>query len=313
MSSSLPATQSAWQLKKLGSGIDGLDLIKEVPVPKAERGQLLVRIRATSLNYRDLLLAKGQYPMPMPDGQVPLSDGAGEVVAVGPEVKDFVVGDRVAAIFTPKWAAGDNRSGIAFSGSLGGDVRGVLQQYIAIDTTAVVKLPTHLSFEQAASIPCAGVTAYNALLHGSKPLRADHSVLVMGTGGVSIFAAQIARASGARVFATSSSDDKLKRLVDLGLCNKEDTINYKTTVDWGKEVKKRTGGIGVDHVIEVGGQGTIHQAIDAVRPDGEITVIGLVAGYHPEKGIVSRMRGCAPLQCAESGCEGALRCLPFPL
>jgi NADPH:quinone reductase-like Zn-dependent oxidoreductase len=298
--SALPKTNAAWQLKKAGTGIDALNFVPETPVPTAERGQLLVRIRAVSLNYRDLLVTRGLYPAPIPDNQVPVSDGAGEVVAVGPDVTDFKAGDRVAAIFTPKWIAGDTRSGISQSGSLGGDLRGVLQQYIAIDSTAVVRLPAHLSFEEGASLPCAAVTAYNALLHGYKPLRADHSVLVMGTGGVSVFAAQIARASGARVFATSSSDEKLQKLVDLGLVQKGDTVNYKKVQDWGKEVKKLNGGHGVDHVVEIGGQGTIHQAIEAIGTDGEISVIGLVAGIHPDKGIVSdrhlsywqSVRGC---------------------
>jgi len=281
---SIPSTQQQWTFNH-GAGFDGLKLVKDAPVPSVGHGQVLVRIRACSLNYRDLLLIKGQYPAKVAPNTVPLSDGAGDVVAVGEGVTEFKVNDRVAAIFTPKWQGGDNRTGIAYSGSLGGDVQGTLTQYFLIDATGLVKIPDHFTYEEAATLPCAGVTAFNSLTHGRFPIRASSSVLVMGTGGVSLLAAQIARAHGARVIATSSSDDKIERLVKLGYTAKQDTINYTRVKDWGKKAKELTGGIGVDHVVEIGGQGTITEAIEAVRPDGEVTVIGLVADRKNATGI----------------------------
>jgi NADPH:quinone reductase-like Zn-dependent oxidoreductase len=219
---------------------------------------VLVRVRAVSLNYRDLLICQGKYPASTKDGVIPTSDGAGEIVALGEDAAsaattgNWKVGDRVAAIFTPSYLGGTPRYTKGLEGSLGGDIDGMLAQYVLLDATALVRVPDYMSFEEAATLPCAGVTAYNALYGCVNPLRANHVVLVLGTGGVSVLAAQIALAAGARVIATSSSDDKLQRMKQLGVAE-GDLINYKSTPEWGKKVRELTGGQGVDHVLEIGG------------------------------------------------------------
>lgn len=267
-SSSLPATQLQWRLSAPITGIDSLQLVRDAPVPRPGRGQVLVRVRACSLNYRDLLVARSQYPLTLAADLIPLSDGAGEVVALGDEVTDFAVGDRVAAIFTPVHQGGVRRQGL--EKSLGGDLHGMLAQYRALDASALVRLPTYLSFEEAATLPCATVTAWNALYGGQLPLRNGAVVLVQGTGGVSVAAAQLALAAGARVIATSSSDEKLARMQKLGVAA-ADCINYKTCPEWAAKVRELTGGEGVDHVVEVGGPNTVTQSIKATRFSGEIS------------------------------------------
>lgn len=276
-SSSIPATHSEY--RRTGKlGVDGsLVLKKDVPVPKPGRNQVLVRVHATSLNYRDLLIVTGRYPAPgLLEQGIPLSDGAGEVVALGEGVREWKVGSRVAATFTPGLLGGSQRYWAALAQSLGGDLDGTLAQYIVADETALVDIGD-LSYEEAATLPCAGVTAWNALYAGGTPLKPGRVVLVLGTGGVSILAAQIALAAGARVIATSSSDDKLARLEKLGVA-KGDLINYKTTPEWSKRVLELTGGRGVDHVIEVGGPGTVTQSVASIRLGGEVSVIGFVGG-----------------------------------
>ena len=229
-SSSLPATHSEYR-RTGAQGIDAsLSLKKDVALPKPGRHQVLVRVHATSLNYRDLLIVTGRYPAPgLLEHGIPLSDGAGEVVALGEGVREWKVGSRVAATFTPGLLGGSQRYWAALSGSLGGDVEGTLAQYIVADETGLVDIGD-LSYEEAATLPCAGVTAWNALYGGVAPLKAGRVVLVLGTGGVSILAAQIALAAGARVIATSSSDAKLARLEKLGVA-KGDLINYKVRND----------------------------------------------------------------------------------
>jgi NADPH:quinone reductase-like Zn-dependent oxidoreductase len=256
-----------------GGGIDGLTMV-ERPVPKPGQGQVVVRIRATSLNYRDLIIAKGglgKRERPL----IPLSDGAGEVAEIGTGVTRVRVGDRVAPIFTQSWIDGD--VGRFLPTALGGEVDGVLAEYILLDEHGLVHFPDHLSFEEAATLPCAAVTAWNALVTLGQ-LKAGDTVLAMGTGGVSIFALQFARMMGAQVIATSSSDAKLARLRELGAY---EVINYRTTPDWGKRAYKLTGG-GVDHVIEVGGAGTLANSFEAVRHGGRISLIGLLTGFGGE-------------------------------
>jgi NADPH:quinone reductase-like Zn-dependent oxidoreductase len=254
-------------------GIDSL-VLREAPTPKPGRGQVLVKMRAASLNYRDLMVLTGRYARgaPLPD-LVPLSDGAGEVADIGPEVTRVKPGDRVAGIFMQSWIGGDIEPDHAAS-SLGGAIHGVLAEYVLFDQQGLVHLPSHLSFEEGATLPCAGVTAWNALYAG-RPLIAGQSVLVLGTGGVSIFALQFARAAGAQVIATSSSNDKLARATQLGATA---TVNYRDHPEWQKEVLALTDGRGVDHVIEVGGAGTLARSIEAARLGGQIHQIGVLTG-----------------------------------
>jgi NADPH:quinone reductase-like Zn-dependent oxidoreductase len=259
--------------------MDGLDSwrLTERAKPSAGRGQVLVRVRAVSLNYRDILLVTGRYGFstPTPD-LIPVSDGAGEVVAVGEGVTRFAVGDRVTGIFSQSWQGGDQVAD-DWNTTLGGGVDGMLAEYVVLDQSGVLKLPDHLSFEEAATLPVAAVTAWNAL-YGLKPLRPGQTVLTLGTGGVSIFAIQLAHAAGARVIATSSSDEKLERARALGA---DETINYRSTPEWQDEVRRLTNGRGVDHVIEVGGVGTLGRSITSTRPGGVVSLIGMLAAGEP--------------------------------
>jgi NADPH:quinone reductase-like Zn-dependent oxidoreductase len=262
-----------WRFAKSGA-IDGLTQLEE-PEPRPGRGQVLVRMRATSLNYRDLMIATGRYARgaPLPD-LIPLSDGAGEVVEIGPEVTRVTVGDRVAGCFMQSWVGGDLSPDDAAS-SLGGAIHGVLAAYRVFDQQGLVTLPDRLSFEDGATLPCAAVTAWNALFHGPKPLMVGDSVLVLGTGGVSIFALQFAHAAGARVIVTSSADGKLAQAKAWGA---SDGINYQRHPEWQTVVRDLTDGRGVDHVVEVGGAGTLPRSIEAVRQGGQIHLIGVLTG-----------------------------------
>lgn len=254
-------------------GIDNLRLVERA-TPQPGIGQVLVRMRATSLNYRDLVTVKGGAAtrgirLPL----VPLSDGAGEVVEVGREVTRFKPGDRVVTSFFQSWVAGPPQSSF-FRSALGGAIDGTLTEYTSLSQEGLVRIPDYMSFEEAATLPCAAVTSWNALVSMGR-LTAGETVLVLGTGGVSIFALQFARMHGARVIATSSSDAKLERLRELGAFG---VINYKTTPEWDMRVLEMTGGEGVDHVIEVGGAGSLARSIKAVNLGGRISLIGLLAG-----------------------------------
>jgi NADPH:quinone reductase-like Zn-dependent oxidoreductase len=253
-------------------GLDHLQLV-DLPEPKPGRGQVLVRLRAASLNYRDLLVVKGIYNPRIPLPRIPLSDGAGEVVALGDDVRPFKPGDRVACCFMPGWVEGPITEEKAET-SLGGTVDGLLAEYAALPAEGVVPVPAHLSFEEAATLPCAAVTAWNALFVAGR-IQPGNTVLVQGTGGVSLFALQFARLAGARVIITSSSDQKLARARELGA---SESVNYKTTPDWDKEVRRLTGGRGVDHVVEVGGAGTLNRSLACVRTGGTISMIGVLTG-----------------------------------
>ena len=238
------------------TGFDDLTLTN-ADLPACGRGQVLVRMRAASLNFRDLAVATGRYMMSaLPPNLVPLSDGAGEVIEVGDGVMRVKAGDRVAGIFMQSWLGGEMEPADGQT-ALGGAINGVLAEYVVFDEAGLVHIPPHLSFEQAATLPCAAVTAWNAL-YGLQKLQPGQSVLILGTGGVSVFALQFAHAAGARVIATSSSDAKLERARALGA---SDGINYKTHPDWQDEVKRLTGGRGVDHVVEVGGPGTLARSL----------------------------------------------------
>jgi NADPH:quinone reductase-like Zn-dependent oxidoreductase len=257
---------------KQASGIDALTLT-ERPEPKLGYGQALVKIKAVSLNYRDLLVVKGAYSRNLPLPLVPCSDGAGEVVEVGEGVTRVKRGDRVAGIYMQTWISGELDESKARS-ALGGAIDGVLAEHVLFHEEGLVHIPEHLSYEEAATLPCAAVTAWNGLIT-SGGLKPGDTVLVMGTGGVSIFALQFAKISGARVIATSSSDEKLERVKQLGA---SDGINYKSVPDWDKKVWELTNKVGVDHVVEVGGAGTLAKSLRVVRMGGHISLIGVLTG-----------------------------------
>ena len=254
-------------------GIQSLAL-KEISAPELQPHQVRIRIGAASLNFRDLMIVKGTYNPHLKKPAVPLSDGAGEVVEVGEAVTRVKVGDRVMGIFMQKWLSGRPDEAAARSALGGGGPLGMLSQSVVLHEDGVVHVPEHLSIEEAATLPCAAVTAWHALITSGQ-IKPGDTVLTQGTGGVSIFAIQFALAAGARVIGTSSSDEKLEKLKKLGL---SDLINYKKTPEWGKQVLKLTGGVGVDHVVEVGGSGTLGESLKAVRIGGQVSVIGVLAG-----------------------------------
>jgi len=245
----------------------------DLPEPSPGPGQAIVRVHACSLNYRDLLVAQGAYGRSVKAPLTPLSDGAGEVISVGPGVSRVKPGDRVCSIFMQRWIEGGPDDDKAAS-AMGGAIDGMLSEQVCLNAEGLVLIPDHLSFEEAATLPCAAVTAWNALFV-SGGLKVGDSVLTLGTGGVSIFALQFARMAGARVIATSSSDARLDKLRTLGA---NDLINYKTTPEWDKPVRALTGGTGVDHVVEVGGAGTLPLSIKSVRRGGHIALIGVLSG-----------------------------------
>lgn len=261
---------------EIATGIDALSLI-EKPEPKPAYGQVLIRVHATALNYRDLVVARGDYGPAIKYPLIPMSDGAGEVVTVGEGVTRVKVGDRVAGIFFQKWLDG-HLTKEKIKSDLGGTINGMLAEYVVLHEDGLVVLPNHLSYEEGATLPCAGVTAWHALMSQDK-ITAGERVLLLGTGGVSIFALQFAKIHGAEVIITSSSDEKLQRAKELGA---DEVINYKTTPDWHKEVYKITERHGVDRVIEVGGGGTLAKSMQAVRVAGKINLIGILAGAKTE-------------------------------
>ena len=270
-------------------GLDGLRR-NERPDPQPGPREVLIRLRAASLNYRDHMIVTGHYFTPVTRPTVPLSDGAGEVAGVGPGVTRFQKGDRVAGAFFQVWFDGPPTRRHP---ALGIPLDGTLAEYIVLHEEGVVAIPPSLSFEQAAALPCAGVTAWNALMVSGTPLKAGDTVLCLGTGGVSMLAAQIAAAAGARVIVTSSSDEKLRRARALGA---SDTINYKTHSDWEKEVSRLTNGRGADQIIEIGGAGTLDRSFEAVAFGGKIALIGFLAGQASKLNPVPMMLKGASLQ-----------------
>jgi len=257
-------------------------LLGERPDPEPGEGQILLRMRAASLNYRDLLTVKGHYNPKQPLPLIPCSDGVGEVLATGPGASRFVPGDRVSPIFAQRWLSGKPVPERLRS-TLGGPLDGTLAELMLLHEDGAVRVPGHLTDEEAAALPCAAVTAWSAVaIHGE--VKAGDVVLVQGTGGVSIFALQFSRMTGARVIVTSSSDRKLERARELGAW---ETINYRETPDWGRRAKKLTGGDGVDLVVEVGGAGTLAQSLAAVRFGGRIGLIGNLAGAETQLNLIS--------------------------
>jgi NADPH:quinone reductase-like Zn-dependent oxidoreductase len=253
-------------------GVDKIAIV-ERERPEPGPGQVLVRIRALSLNYRDLMVIKGQYNPRMRLPAIPFSDGAGEVAEVGTGVGRFKPGDRVCGTFMPAWVSGEVDEVTARS-ALGAGVDGVGAEYVVFGESALVTIPGHLSFDEAATLPCAGVTAWNALVTTGH-LRPEETVLLQGTGGVSMFALQFGQLMKARVIAMSSSDAKLARVREMGVA---DMINYRAIPEWDKRVREMTNGRGVDHVIEVGGTETLPKSLKAVRMGGTISLIGVLSG-----------------------------------
>jgi len=261
-------------------GLENL-VVGERPEPTAGPGQVALRMRAASLNYRDLLMVRGHYDPRQPLPLIPCSDGVGEVIAVGHGVDRVRTGDRVCPIFAQRWVGG-GPDRVKQRSTLGGPLGGTLAEVVVLDAEGVVPAPDHLTDEEAAALPCAGVTAWNALsTHGG--VRAGDTVLVQGTGGVSVFALLFGTVLGARVIVTSSSDEKLERARALGAWK---TINYRTEPEWGRVARALTDGEGVDLVVEVGGAGTFAQSLATVRFGGRIAVIGILAGVKSEIDLI---------------------------
>jgi NADPH:quinone reductase-like Zn-dependent oxidoreductase len=258
-------------------GLENLKLVEE-DHPKPRTGELLVRIRANSLNFHDQMVVLGK--IPCADGRIPITDGAGEVIAVGADVGDFKTGDVVVSTFYPNWLGGEATP--AAKREVPGEIiDGYAREYACMPAHALTKAPAGYTPVEAATLTCAGVTAWRGLVVAGQVKPGD-TVLILGTGGVSLFALQFAKAAGARVIATSSSEEKLEKLKRLGADN---VINYKAVPDWGQKAKDLTDGRGVDHVIEVGGPATLSQSITACRTGGHIALIGLLTGFTGEVSI----------------------------
>jgi NADPH:quinone reductase-like Zn-dependent oxidoreductase len=268
----------AWQLSAGATSLDDLNLVT-LDDPTPGPGQVAIRVHACSLNYRDQAIVLGRYlggPIPAPI--VPLSDGAGEVIAVGAGVSRFKIGDRVAGTFFQNWLDGppNPHMGVAL-GAAGAP--GMLAEIVVLPENGVVHIAKSLSYAEAACLPCAGVTAWNALFEGPRPIKPGDRVLVLGTGGVSLLALQLAKAAGCQVIATSSDNAKLDRIKGLGA---DEGVNYKDVENWGQHIATTFGG--VDKVVEVGGAGTVQQSLAALRHNAEIALIGVlnpVGGPNP--------------------------------
>lgn len=253
-------------------GVDRLRL-SERPDPRPSAREVLIRIRAASLNYRDQMIVTGNYfGGPVTRDLIPLSDGAGEMVDLGPQVSRFKIGDRVAGTFFQTWISGPMTERAP---ALGSPLDGTLAEYIVLHEDGVVRIPNNLSFEEAATLPCAGLTAWNALMIAGKPLRPGETVLCLGTGGVSMAGLLFAKTAGARVIVTSSSDEKIERARALGA---SDGVNYKRHPDWQKEVVRLTDGRGADHILENGGAGSLTRSFEACAFSGKVALIGFLAG-----------------------------------
>ncbi|MCA9629688.1 MAG: NAD(P)-dependent alcohol dehydrogenase [Myxococcales bacterium] len=281
---------------------------RDLPDPEPGHGELVLEMLAASLNFRDLLMMKGKYDPRQKLPLVPLSDGVGRVVAAGAGVENISLGQRVCPIFAQEWLAGEPTKPRLRS-TLGGPRDGTLTQRMCVPASAVVAIPDELGDTEAATLPCAAVTAYNALVTLGR-LRGGDSVLVQGTGGVSVFALQLAKAMGARVIATTSSDEKAQRLLDLGA---DHVINYRTETRWGTKARALAGGEGVDHVVEVGGSGTLDESLRAVRPGGHVAVIGILSGGKGEISLLPMLMNQVRLQGVMVGAretfEQLIRCV----
>ncbi len=269
------------QIQLSAFGNQNLSLVNVAEPKKPQSNQVLVRMRAASLNFRDNLVIAGKYNPKFPTPMVPCSDGAGEVVEIGNEVSEFKVGDKVLATFAPNWIA-DKATHAEMRHTLGGPLDGTLREYILFQESGLVKMPSHLSFEEGATLPCAALTAWSAF-HVYSRLVAGEVVVIQGTGGVSLFGLQFAKLAGAKVVLTSSSEEKIQRAKLLGA---DQCINYKQDVEWGKVVREMTEKVGADHIVEVGGAGTLEQSIIACKPFGVIHLIGILAGKSGELNLL---------------------------
>ncbi|KAK5130243.1 hypothetical protein LTR08_002289 [Meristemomyces frigidus] len=272
-------TQMQWTVAGT-KGFDDLELNESAPIPEIGDKDVLVKFHGASLNYRDLVIVKGMYPFAQKDGVVPASDGAGTVEAVGKHVHRFQKGDKVITLFN-QGHLGGSLDGYSVTTGVGGTIDGSLRQYGAYDEQGLVHMPSNLNFLEGATLTCAGLTAWNALygLESRKLIPGDW-VLTQGTGGVSLFAVQFAKAAGARVIATTSSKDKAEKLKQYGV---DEVINYKEDANWGETAKKLTGGRGVQHILEVGGPNTMKQSLKAIAIDGVISIIGFLGGVKGEQ------------------------------
>lgn len=271
----------AWQIVS-DDGIDALHLA-DVATPEPGPGEVRMRIAASSINFRDLMTIKDPVARNLPYPRVPNSDGAGTITALGAGVTGLKVGDRVASCFFQDWPAGPCSVDVMNS-ALGGALDGVLAEEVVLKAGGVIPVPDHLSFEQAATLPCAALTAWHALVDVGRVTAGD-TVLLLGTGGVSIFALQFAKLMGARVILTSSSDAKLERAKAMGA---DDTVNYRTTPEWQDAVVELTGGVGADVTVEVGGAGTLAKSIAATRVGGAIGLIGVLTGGEINPTLIMR-------------------------
>lgn len=277
----------AWQVSSFG--IDSLEVV-ERPDPIPGPGEVLVAIRAVSLNFRDLMMVKGLYNPHLRFPRIPCSDGSGEVLSIGDHVTAWKPGDRVAGIFMQNWLDGPLTSAKS-KGALGGDIDGMLATHVVLRETGVVAIPDHLSFQEAACLPCAAVTAWNALCTAA--LRPGETILIQGTGGVSVFALQFAKLRGLRVLGVSSSDQKLERAAGLGL---DAGFNYRKNPEWDQWALQQTGGEGVALVVEVGGAGTLTRSLKAIRTGGTVAQVGVLAGAAESISIPSILHKTARIQ-----------------
>lgn len=255
-----------------GQGLNALKRVeRQIPVPGP--GEILVQVKANSINYRDYLTIKNAASRGITGERIPNSDGAGIVAEVGAGVTEFEKGDRVVGCFFQDWQSGSISTSVMAS-AMGGAIDGMLAEYVILKERGALPVPAHLSFEEAATLPCAALTAWNCLIEKGEA-KAGSTALLLGTGGVSVFSLQLAKANGIRTIVTSSSDEKLARVKDMGAT---ETINYKTTPDWEKAVLELTGGNGVDVVVEVGGAGTLEKSVESVRVGGTISLVGVLTG-----------------------------------
>lgn len=253
-------------------GVDALAL-NERPDPKPGPGEVLVRVRASSINYRDLATVEAPVPRGIPYPRIPNSDGAGDVVEVGPGVTRWKAGDKVCGCFFQGWIDGDITPEI-MGRALGGTIDGMLAEYRVLGEDGLVAMPDHLTYEEASTLPCAALTAWVSLVHRGG-VKAGDTVLLLGTGGVSVFALQFCKLMGVKAICTSSSDEKIDRLKAMGA---DEVINYRTYPEWQDKVLELTNGRGVDHTVEVGGAGTLERSITATRVAGSIGLIGVLTG-----------------------------------
>ncbi|KAI0458915.1 hypothetical protein F5B21DRAFT_371961 [Xylaria acuta] len=276
----IPSTQKQWTITGTGKEIETLQY-GDAEVPKMGESEVLVKMHAASLNYRDLIIPRGKYPFPARFPVVAASDGAGEVVDVGSKVTKWKKGDRVVTLFNQGHQYGPMSIEAANTG-VGGVVDGTLRQYGVFGENGLVRAPKNLSYAEAATLTCAALTSWNAL-YGLKAIKPGDTVLVQGTGGVSLFALQFAKAAGATVIATTSSKEKEEVVRNLGA---DHVVNYKEDENWGETARKLTGGVGVDIVIEVGGAGTLTQSLKAIKYEGIISIIGFLGGVKVEDSLI---------------------------